>query len=66
MAGADFIRRVGAPAIWSLSGEERTWRGHLETAIDPSLTLPMRRAATTADDLLLRLVSASKGGPCTY
>jgi hypothetical protein len=38
-AGALFIRRVGASAIWSLSGEYRTWRGHLETvAIDPSRT----------------------------
>jgi hypothetical protein len=30
------MRRVGASAIWSLSGEKRTWRGQFETvAIDP-------------------------------
>jgi hypothetical protein len=35
-AGALFIRRAGASAIWSLSGEYQTWRAHLETvAIDP-------------------------------
>ena len=35
-AGAHFIRRVGTSAIWSLSDEKRTLRGHLETvAIDP-------------------------------
>ena len=39
MAGAHFMRRVGASAIWSLSGGKRTSRGHLETvAIDPEQT----------------------------
>src|SRR5580693_6542466 len=38
-AGAHFIRRVGTSAIWSLSDEKRTLRGHLETvAIDPERT----------------------------
>ena len=25
--------RIGASAIWALSGEKRTWRGHLDSAI---------------------------------
>jgi hypothetical protein len=36
------MRRVGTSAIWSLSVEKRTQRGHLETvAIDPSETLSL-------------------------
>ena len=30
-AGAHFMRRVGTSAIWSLSDEKRTSRGHFET-----------------------------------
>jgi hypothetical protein len=28
MAGAHFIRLVGVPAVWSISGGKRTRRGH--------------------------------------
>jgi hypothetical protein len=43
------LRRVGASSMWSLSGEERTWRGSLETdAIDPQQTSPPAGSQTLA------------------
>ena len=49
MAGTRFMRRVGVSAIWALSGEKRTRRGHFETvAIDPERALRLRRKVQAA------------------
>ena len=54
LAGAYFVRRVGASAIWSLSGEYRTWRGNKN---------PDDRAARSAVGAFRRIMGVAVSPP---
>jgi hypothetical protein len=51
------LRRVGASAMWSLSGEERTWFGH-RVSVDQYWTFP--RCVCRKVDSAILMVKAAK------